>query len=147
MSVVLRNYYLGITDVLHVPIDQCQTSTCCIILLPVQVCFSMVCSMRNNLTHIEADWCIYASINYANIVSDNSLSPGRRQAIIWTNTGLLSFEPLWTKFSAILVKIQFSFDKMHAKISSAKWLPFCLSLNVLNSNHIYRIQTLSSLCV
>ena len=25
----------------------------------------------------------------------------------------------------------FSFEKMHFKMSSAKWLPFCLGLNVL----------------
>ena len=31
---------------------------------------------------------MYASMNYGNIGSDNGLSPGRRQAIIWTNVGL-----------------------------------------------------------
>ena len=30
----------------------------------------------------EAEWRIYASINYTIIGSDNGLSPGRRQAII-----------------------------------------------------------------
>ena len=64
--------------------------------------------------------------------SDNGLSPGRRQAIIWTNTGILLIWPLGTNFSEILIKIQtFSFTKMHLKISSAKWRPFCLGLNVL----------------
>ena len=38
------------------------------------------------------------------------------QAIIWTNPGILSFEPLGTNFN---------------EISIAKWQPFCLSLNVL----------------
>ena len=38
---------------------------------------------------IEAEWRIYASVNYAIIGSDNGLSPGRRQAIIWTNAGIL----------------------------------------------------------
>ena len=33
------------------------------------------------------------------IGSDNGLSPGRRQAIIWTNAGLLSIGPLGTYFS------------------------------------------------
>ena len=37
----------------------------------------------------EAEWRIYASLTYANIGSDNGLSPGRRQAIIWTNAGIL----------------------------------------------------------
>ena len=66
------------------------------------------------------------------IDSDNGLSPGRRQAIIWTNDGILSVGPLGTNFSEILFGIQaFSFNKMHLKMSSAKWRPFCLSLNVL----------------
>ena len=60
-----------------------------------------------------------------NIGSDNGLSPGRRQAIIWTNTGILLIGPLGTNFNEILIKIQtFSFTKIHLKISSAKWRPF-----------------------
>ena len=59
------------------------------------------------------------------IGSDNGLSPGRRQAIIWTNAGILLIRPLGTNFSEILIGIQtFSFKKMHLKISSAKWRPF-----------------------
>ena len=66
------------------------------------------------------------------IVSDNVLSPGRRQGIIWTNAGILLIGPLGTNFSEILIGIQtFSFRKMHLKISSAKWRPFCLGLNEL----------------
>ena len=57
--------------------------------------------------------------------SDNGLSPGRRQAIIWTNGGILLIGPLGTIFSEILIGIQtFSFTKMHSKMSSAKWRPF-----------------------
>ena len=66
------------------------------------------------------------------IASDNGLSPGRRQAIIWTNAGILLIGPLGTNFSEILIGIQiFSFKKMHLKMSSAKWRPSCLGLNVL----------------
>ena len=66
------------------------------------------------------------------IGSDNGLSPGRRQAIIWTSAGILLIGPLGTNFSEILIGIQtFSFSKMHLKIASAKWRPFCLGLNVL----------------
>ena len=66
------------------------------------------------------------------IVSDNGLSPGRRQAIIWNNARLLLIEPLGTNFSEISIGIQtFSFKKMHLNMSSAKWRPFCLGLNVL----------------
>ena len=35
------------------------------------------------------------------IGSDNVLSPGRHQAIIWTNAGILLFQPLGTNFSEI----------------------------------------------
>ena len=66
------------------------------------------------------------------IGSDNGLSPARRQAIIWNNAGLLLIEPLGTKLSEFSIGIQtFSFKKMHLNMSSAKWRPFCLGLNVL----------------
>ena len=66
------------------------------------------------------------------IVSDNGLSPGRRQAIIWNNAGILLIGPLGTYFTGILIEIHtFSFKKMHLKMSSGKWRPFCLGLNVL----------------
>ena len=59
--------------------------------------------------------------------SDNGLSPGRRQAIIWTNAGLFLIGPLGTNFSEILIEIlAFSFKKMRLKVSSAKRRPFCL---------------------
>ena len=40
------------------------------------------------------------------IGSDNGLSPGRRQAIIWNNAGLLLIEPLGTNSSEIAIGIQ-----------------------------------------
>ena len=68
------------------------------------------------------------------IGSDNGLLPGWRQAIIWTNAGILSIWPLGTNFSGILIEIyRFSFKKMHLKMPSGKWRPFCLGLNVLTS--------------
>ena len=66
------------------------------------------------------------------IGSDNGLSSGRRQAIIWTNDGILSICTLGKNSSEILSEIHaFSFTKMHLKMWSGKWQPFCLSLNVL----------------
>ena len=77
------------------------------------------------MTHI----CVGTNTN---IGSDNGLSPGRRQAIIWTNSGILLIGPLGTNFSGILSEIHiFSFKKIHLKMSSGKWRPFCLGLNVL----------------
>ena len=66
------------------------------------------------------------------IGSDNGLSPGRRQAIIWTNARILFIWKLGTNFSEILSEIHtFSFKKMHFKMSSAQWRLFRLGLNVL----------------
>ena len=66
------------------------------------------------------------------IGSDNGLSPGRRQAIIWTNAGILLIGTLGTNFIEILIEILiFSFKKMHLIVSSAKRRPFCPGLNVL----------------
>ena len=66
------------------------------------------------------------------IGSDNGLSPDRRQAIIWTNAGILLIGPLGTNFSENLIEIHaFVFKKMHLKMSSAICRPSCLGLNVL----------------
>ena len=74
------------------------------------------------------------------IGSDNSLSPGRRQAIIWTNAGILLIRPLGTNFGEIVIEIlSFSFKKMRLKVSSAKWRPFCLGLNVLTNTGVFTI--------
>ena len=57
----------------------------------------------------------------------------RRQAIIWTNAGILSIGPLETNFSEILIEICiFSFKEIHLKMSQGKWRPFYLDLYVLN---------------
>ena len=72
--------------------------------------------------------CIH---NLTIIASDNGFSPGQRQAIIWTNAGILFIRTLGTNFREILSEIHaFSFKEMHLKVSSVKWQPFCLGLNV-----------------
>ena len=72
------------------------------------------------------------------IGSDNDLSPGRRQAIICPNAGMLLIGPLGTNFSEIMIEIYiFSLKKMHLKMSSGKWRPSCLSLNVLKGSITY----------
>ena len=71
------------------------------------------------------------------IGSDNGLSPERRQAIIWTNAGILLIWNLRTNFSEILSQINtFSFKKTLLKMSSGKWRPFCLGLSVLTWSNI-----------
>ena len=64
--------------------------------------------------------------NLTIIGSDNGLSPERRQAITWTNAGLLSMGLLRTYFCEIWIGIlSFSFKKMQLKMLSAKMWPFC----------------------
>ena len=67
--------------------------------------------------------------------SDNGLSPGRCQPIIRTNAGILLIGTLGTNFSEILSEIHtFSFKKMHLKMSSGRWRPFCLCLNMFKTS-------------
>ena len=70
--------------------------------------------------------------NLTIIGSDNGLSPGRRHAIICTSAGILLIWTLGANFSEVLSEINtFSFKKMYLKMSSGKWRPSCLGLNVL----------------
>ena len=83
------------------------------------------------------------------IGSDNGLSPERRQAIIWTNAGILFIGSLGTNFTEISFEIlAFSFTKMRLKVSSAKRRSFCLGLNVLTHsqrrNKVYKIRMLNN---
>ena len=98
-----------------------------ILKMHITISFSSMCPVVCYLTH---SICVG---NLTIIGPDNGLSPGRRQAIIWTNAGILLIGPWGTNLSEILIKIHtFSFKKMRLKVSSAKRRPFCLGLNVLN---------------
>ena len=130
-------------DWVHVlVIVQCQTDGCslsCKDGAVVWQSFGQLAAGWGRVTHI----CVG---NQTIIGSDNGLSPGRRQAIIWTNAGILLIGPQGTNFNEILIEIpSFSFKKMRLKVPSAKWRPFYLGLNVLKwitnsvtkgSNHI-----------
>ena len=55
------------------------------------------------------------------IGSGNSLSHGRRQAIVWTNAAILLIGPFGTKFNEILTEIHaVSFKEMYMNILSGK---------------------------
>ena len=80
---------------------------------------------------IKAERRIYASVDSSiiNSISANGLSPVPRQAIIWTNAGILSIEPLGTNFCESLDRVQqFPFEKTNLKLSSAKRRSFCLPM-------------------
>ena len=98
----------------------------------VRVC---LCRIVQLLTHWGRVTHILVS-KLTIIGSANGLSPGRRQAIIWTNAEILLIEPLGKNFSETLIEInKFSFRKMHLKMSSGKWRPLYLDLNVLIKVH------------
>ena len=64
------------------------------------------------------------------IGSDNGLSPGRRQAIIWTNAGILLVGPIGTNFGEILIEVHtISFKEINLKMSSEQCRPFCIGPN------------------
>ena len=53
------------------------------------------------------------------IGADNGLSPGRRQAIIWTNAEILLIGPLETNLNETSIEIlTFSFKKIHLKMEN-----------------------------
>ena len=56
------------------------------------------------LTHLG--WVMHMSVSKLTIIgSDNALSLGWHQAIIWTSAGILLIGPLGTNFSGILIEI------------------------------------------
>ena len=93
-------------------------------------------SWAHRLTHWG--WVTQICISKFTIIgSDNGLWPIRRQAIIWTNAGILLIQTLGTNFSEILIQIHtFSNKKMHLKMSSGI-CPFCLGPNVLRNVLVY----------
>ena len=87
-------------------------------------------SGQYKLTHWG--WVMHLCVSKLTIIgSGNGLLPGPRWAIIWTNAAILLMRTLGTNFNEISSEIQtFSVKKIHLKMSSAKWQPFCLGLNV-----------------
>ena len=102
-----------------------------------------ICLGLNLLTH----WGRVTHIcvgKLTTIGSDNGLSPERRQAIIWTNAGILLIGPLGPNFSEILIEIQtFSMKKIRLKMSPAKCCSFRLGLNGLSDDESAMVDTVA----
>ena len=86
------------------------------------------------VTHI----CV---VNLTIIGLDNGLSPGRHQAIIWTNDGILLIGPLGTNFSEILSKIHIliqenAFENIVCEMAVILSRPQCV-------NHVYLFYCMS----
>ena len=126
---------------IHVFLQENILTTCTILVLRNGRKWThIIMFLKNELTH----WGRVTHISIGNLTiigSDNGLSPGRRQAIIWTNAGILLIGPKGIHFSGILIEINtFSFNKMHLKMSSAKWRLFRLGLNVLRTQWVNEIR-------
>ena len=111
----------ALKSVVAYQVSVCQRSPSC----SRQLKFTQLLTHWGQVTHI----CVG---KLTSIASDNGLSPGRRQVIIWNIAGIMLIRPLGTNFSEILIEIQtFSLKKIRLKMSSAKCRPFCLGLDVL----------------
>ena len=75
--------------------------------------------------------------NLTIIGKDNGLSPDRRQAIIWTNAGIMLIGPLETKFNEILIEIytfliqENSVENIVGEMSAILSRPQCVNHNIL----------------
>ena len=90
-------------------------------------------SCQCTVVHILTHWGRVTHICVSKqpiIASDNGLSPGRRQATVGTNAGIL-YSNLRNKFQWNLKRnsIIFIKKKMCFKVSSAEWRPFCLHVH------------------
>ena len=126
MVVIFKIYFFwhpGISFqpcMLHWALSGSQTCAARTLLL---ISFCSVLTHWSQLTHICVNKLIIIS-------SDNGLSHGRRQDIIWTNAGLL----LIGQFNEILIELYtLSFKKMHLKMSSGNWRPSYFGLIVLSN--------------
>ena len=74
------------------------------------------------------------------LIGSDNLAPNRRQAIIWTNAGILLIGRLGITFidMDILIEIHTFFKKKkHLKISSGKWRPLCLWMTNIHNIILY----------
>ena len=100
------------------------------------LCYHMVSLGHKDLTH----WGLVMHIcisKLTTIGSDNGLSPGRRQAIIWTNAEILLIGTLGTNFSEILSKIHTFFIQENASENVCEMAANCFSLIVLKNVNRY----------
>ena len=93
-----------------------------------------------NVAYFAARWWLgrvtHICVSELTIIGpDNGLSPGRRQAIILNNAGILLIGSLGANLSEISIEIHiFSFKKRHLKMSSGNWQPSCFILNELRGD-------------
>ena len=124
-------YFRG--SVVHTPLVMLSGYSKMVIIFQMKFCNPFSSITKSYILIINSQWSLSRSLthwgrvthicvsNLTIIGSDNGLSPGRRQAVIWTSAGILLIGPLGTNFSEILIGIEtFSLKKMHLKMSSVK---------------------------
>ena len=97
-------------------------------------CISMNIGRRSQLRSMDGKLALVVCLTHSGFVTHLSINDLHwfrqwlgtwHQAITWTSYDL------WTNFCEIWTKIQnLSIKKIHLKISSAKWRPFCSCLSV-----------------
>ena len=77
-----------------------------IFIMTIFVSGKMVIELKQTLELTHWGRVTHIYVNKLTIIgSNNGLPPGQRQAIIWTNDGILLTGPLGTNFSEILIEI------------------------------------------
>ena len=79
------------------------------------------------------------------IGSDNGLSTGRRQAIIWTNAGILFIGPLGANFSDILIIQDNTLEHVVCEMASVLSLPQCVNHYTTQTVYIFRVLNVHQL--
>ena len=80
---------------------------------------------------------IYALVSYVTLGSDNGLSPGRRQAIIWNNAGILLIWSYRDKLQWNIKRNSYIFIQQNAFENVACKMALYLGLDVLNFGDTY----------
>ena len=126
-----------------------RTSYTCFVLCAVFAGY--VCAIWTYLILTHWGWVTHTFFgNLTTIGSDNSLSPGRHKAILWTNAGILLIRILRTNFSEILSKIHtFSLQKCIRKIvcEMSAILPRPQCVNLCFMLYVLTNQLFLNVCV
>ena len=89
-------------------------------------------SLKHCLTHWG--WVMHICVNKLIIIdSDNGLSPGRRQAIIWTNAVILLIETIGTNFS------EKAFEKVVCEMVVILFRPQCVKAIGFTATHLHHV--------
>ena len=121
---------------------ECYVHTCEVILqlrcdaiFQITRAWGIECCVTTMLINSLRWWVTHICVSKQTIIgSDNGLSPGRRQAIIWTNAGILLIGTSGTNFSEILIAIRISLLKKNGYESVVCEMAAILSQCVLSAN-------------